>query len=180
VALSLERHVTVRDPFATAVGLPMVQESEAAVAARVDELIDLLGLEAYRAKFVRELSTGTRRIVDLCCLMAHEPEVMLFDEPSSGIAQREAEALGPALQRIREATGASMIVIEHDMPLVRSVSDEMMALDLGRVIARGRPDDVLRDARVVASYLGTDDAAAARSGGSPLIQEPGGPDGSHS
>jgi ABC-type branched-subunit amino acid transport system ATPase component len=164
IALARERHVAVRDPFATAVGLPMVAESEAAVAARVDELIELVGLQAYRSKFVRELSTGTRRIVDLCCLLAHEPDVMLFDEPSSGIAQREAEALGPMILRIREATGAAMIVIEHDMPLIRSVSDEILALDLGRVVTRGRPDDVLHDARVVASYLGTDEVVAARSG----------------
>jgi ABC-type branched-subunit amino acid transport system ATPase component/MFS family permease len=164
IALALERHVEVRDPFATAVGLPMVRESEAAVAARVDELIELVGLQAYRSKFVRELSTGTRRIVDLCCQLAHEPDVMLFDEPSSGIAQREAEALGPMILRIRAATGASMIVIEHDMPLVRSIADEIIALDLGRMLLRDTPDVVLHDPRVVASYLGTSDAALTRSG----------------
>jgi branched-chain amino acid transport system ATP-binding protein len=169
IALALERHVEVRDPFATAVGLPMVRESEAAVAARVDELIELVGLQAYRSKFVRELSTGTRRIVDLCCQLAHEPDVMLFDEPSSGIAQREAEALGPMILRIRSATGASMIVIEHDMPLVRSIADEIIALDLGRMLLRDTPDVVLHDPRVVASYLGTSDAALTRSGTQGLL-----------
>jgi branched-chain amino acid transport system ATP-binding protein len=172
IALALERHVEVRDPFATAVGLPMVRESEDAVRERVDELIEMVGLQAYRSKFVRELSTGTRRIVDLCCLLAHEPDVMLFDEPSSGIAQREAEALGPMLLRIRDATGASLIVIEHDMPLVRSIADEIMALDLGRVVVRDRPDVVLHDPRVVASYLGTDDVAVARSGTAGLLPDP--------
>ncbi len=164
IALALERHVEVRDPFATAVGLPMVRESESAVEARVDELIELVGLQAYRSKFVRELSTGTRRIVDLCCQLAHEPDVMLFDEPSSGIAQRETEALGPMILRVREATGASMVVIEHDMPLVRSIADEILALDLGVVIVRDTPDAVLHDPRVVSSYLGTSDVAMARSG----------------
>jgi branched-chain amino acid transport system ATP-binding protein len=164
IALALERHVEVRDPFATAVGLPMVRESESAVEARVDELIELVGLQAYRSKFVRELSTGTRRIVDLCCQLAHEPDVMLFDEPSSGIAQRETEALGPMILRVREATGASMVVIEHDMPLVRSIADEILALDLGLVIVRDTPDAVLHDPRVVSSYLGTSDVAMARSG----------------
>jgi ABC-type branched-subunit amino acid transport system ATPase component/predicted MFS family arabinose efflux permease len=176
IALALERHVEVRDPFATAVGLPMVRESEAAVSERVDELIELVGLQAYRAKFGRELSTGTRRIVDLCCLLAHEPDVMLFDEPSSGIAQREAEALGPMILRVREATGAGIMIIEHDMPLVRSISDEIMALDLGQVIAHDAPDVVLHDPRVVASYLGTNDAAVARSGTEGLLQgSTGGP-----
>jgi ABC-type branched-subunit amino acid transport system ATPase component/MFS family permease len=171
IALALDRHVEVRDPFATVVGLPMVRESEQAVGERVDELIELVGLQAYRSKFVRELSTGTRRIVDLCCLLAHEPAVMLFDEPSSGIAQREAEALGPMLLRIREATGASLVVIEHDMPLVRHVSDEILALDLGRVVVRDRPDVVLHDPRVVASYLGTSDVTATRSGTAGLLAE---------
>ena len=174
IALALERHVEVRDPFATAVGLPMVRESEAAVTERVDELIELVGLQAYRAKFVRELSTGTRRIVDLCCLLAHGPDVMLFDEPSSGIAQREAEALGPMILRVRQATGASIVIIEHDMPLVRSISDEIMALDLGQVIAHDAPDVVLHDPRVVASYLGTNDAAVARSGTEGLLQSSAG------
>jgi branched-chain amino acid transport system ATP-binding protein len=171
IALALDRHVEVRDPFATVVGLPMVRESEQAVSERVDELIELVGLQAYRSKFVRELSTGTRRIVDLCCLLAHEPAVMLFDEPSSGIAQREAEALGPMLLRIREATGASLIIIEHDMPLVRHVSDEILALDLGRVVVRDRPDVVLHDPRVVASYLGTSDVTTTRSGTAGLLAE---------
>ncbi|HEY7071459.1 MAG TPA: MFS transporter [Acidimicrobiales bacterium] len=174
IALALERHVEVRDPFATAVGLPMVRESEAAVSVRVDELIELVGLQAYRAKFVRELSTGTRRIVDLACLLAHEPDVMLFDEPSSGIAQREAEALGPMILRVRAATGAAIVIIEHDMPLVRSISDEIMALDLGQVIAHDAPDVVLHDPRVVASYLGTNDAAVARSGTEGLLQSSAG------
>jgi branched-chain amino acid transport system ATP-binding protein len=177
IALALERHVEVRDPFATAVGLPMVRESEQAVRARVDELIELVGLQAYRAKFVRELSTGTRRIVDLSCVLAHEPDVMLFDEPSSGIAQREAEALGPMIQRVRAATGASIVIIEHDMPLVRSICDEILALDLGRVIAHDAPEVVLHDPRVVASYLGTSDTALARSGTEGLLQTAvGGPD----
>jgi ABC-type branched-subunit amino acid transport system ATPase component/predicted MFS family arabinose efflux permease len=165
LALALERKVQVRDPFATAVGLPMVRESETRVFRRVDELVELVGLQAYRGKFVRELSTGSRRILDLGCILAHDPSVILFDEPSSGIAQRETEALGPMLLGIRQATGASMIVIEHDMPLITEVSDEILALDLGAVVMRGAPDDVLHDPRVVAAYLGTDEAVIARSGG---------------
>ena len=65
---------------------------------------------------MRELSTGTRRVVDLACVVAHRPTVVLLDEPSSGIAQRETEALAPLLQRIRDEVGAAILVIEHDMP----------------------------------------------------------------
>jgi branched-chain amino acid transport system ATP-binding protein len=96
--------------------------------------------------------------------LAHDPKVLLFDEPSSGIAQRETEALGPLLQRIREATGASLLLIEHDMPLVTSIADEIIALDLGRVIVRGKPGDVVKHPAVVEAYLGSSEAVIARSG----------------
>ena len=102
IALALERHVEVRDPVAAALHLPAVADSERAIAERVDELIELMGFGAFADKFVSELSTGSRRIVDLACILAHEPRVILFDEPSSGIAQRETEALGPLLLRIRD------------------------------------------------------------------------------
>jgi branched-chain amino acid transport system ATP-binding protein len=90
--------------------------------------------------------------------------VLLLDEPSSGIAQREAEALAPLLRRVRDDLGASLIVIEHDLPLLRELADRLLALDLGRVIAEGAPEAVVSDPAVVASYLGTDRAAVARSG----------------
>jgi ABC-type branched-subunit amino acid transport system ATPase component len=152
IAVACERFIGSRDA-----------DSERKVSARVDELVDLLGLERYRSAFVRELSTGTRRIVDLACLLAHRPSVILLDEPSSGIAQREAEALAPMLRRIGEGTGASMVVIEHDMPVLRAVADRMVAMDQGRVIADGPTEDVLRDPAVVAAYLGTTEATIERS-----------------
>ncbi|WCO68743.1 MFS transporter [Iamia majanohamensis] len=164
VAVALERWVGVRDPLNAALRTPPLVTSEAAVAAEVTQLIDLLGLEAFRSKFVGELSTGSRRIVDLACVLAHRPDVVLLDEPSSGIAQREAEALGPLLLRIRDALGASLVVIEHDMSLITSVSDRLIALDQGRVVTDGPPDEVLRHPEVVAAYLGTDEAVLTRSG----------------
>lgn len=164
IAVALEQHTDVRHPVLAALRLPMVGDSESKVQARVDELIDLLGLGAYRNKFLRELSTGTRRIVDLACVLAQGPKVVLLDEPSSGIAQREAEALGPVLQNVRRELGASLLVIEHDLPLLRSIADRMIALDLGRVVSEGRPGDVLNHPEVVASYLGTDSTAIDRSG----------------
>src|SRR5205823_12538182 len=109
-------------------------------------------------------SPGTRRIVELACAIAHAPAVLLLDEPSSGIAQKETEALGRILVQLREQTGASLAVIEHDIPLVSSIADELVCLHLGRVIAAGPPAEVLRDPAVVASYLGTDESAIARSG----------------
>jgi branched-chain amino acid transport system ATP-binding protein len=154
----------VRDPVAAALNLPAVADSEEKIQERVDELLELMGLQAFRDKFISELSTGSRRIVDLACVLAHDPKVLLFDEPSSGIAQRETEALGPLLLRIREATGASLLLIEHDMPLVTSVADEILALDLGRVIVRGSPREVVEHPAVIEAYLGTSEAVIARSG----------------
>jgi ABC-type branched-subunit amino acid transport system ATPase component/MFS family permease len=164
IAVALEQHVEVRDPIAATLHLPSVSDSEAHVHGRVDELIELLALGAYRDKFVREVSTGTRRVVDLACVLAQRPTVLLLDEPSSGIAQREAEALAPMLRRVRDELGASLLVIEHDLPLLGSISDRMIALDLGRLVAEGTPAEVIEHPAVVASYLGTDEAAITRSG----------------
>ena len=162
--IALERKVEVRDPFAAAIWLPAVKHSEAKLQHRVDELIELTGVGDFRDKLIRELSTGSRRIVDLACVLAHEPSVLLLDEPSSGIAQREAEALGPLLLRIRAETGTSLLVIEHDVPLLLSITDRLIAMDLGEIVADGAPTVVVNDPRVVASYLGTSGVAVARSG----------------
>ena len=164
IAVALEDSIAVKDPVAAALYLPAVIESEAAVDERVEELIEFMGLRAFRDKFTNELSTGSRRIVDLACILAHQPTVLLLDEPSSGIAQREAEALGPLMLRIRDQLGATLLVIEHDLPLLSSVSDRMVGMDLGRVIAVGTPAEVVNDPVVVASYLGDNEAAIARSG----------------
>ena len=164
VATACERWVQVPDPLSAAFHLPNAHDSERAVARRVDELVELLGLGDLRHAFVRELSTGTRRVVDLACLLAHEPDVVLLDEPAAGIAQREVEALAPLIRRVRDETGASLVVIEHDIPLIRSVADRLVAMDQGEVVATGPAAEVLAVPAVVASYLGADHAAVNRSG----------------
>jgi ABC-type branched-subunit amino acid transport system ATPase component len=163
IAVALERHIETRDHLAALLNLPAMQESELDVAYTVEDLIELMNLGAFRDKFVAELSTGSRRIVDLAMAIAHDPAVLLLDEPSSGIAQRETEALGPLLKRIQAETGCAMLIIEHDMPLITSVSDEILALDLGRVLLRGTPQAVTTDPQVVESYLGGDLAVIQRS-----------------
>jgi branched-chain amino acid transport system ATP-binding protein len=136
-------------------GLPVVSEAERDIRRRTEDIVDLLGLRAFRDKFVSELSTGSRRIVEIGCVLAHRPSVLLLDEPSSGIAQRETEALGPLLRRVREYMDGSLIVVEHNVPLIASLADRIIAMDLGHVIADGAPLKVLNDRAVVEAYLGT-------------------------
>ena len=172
IAVALERHLEVRDPLAAALSLPASVESEAEAAWEVHELIELLGLEAYGNKFVGELSTGTRRVVDLAMAIAHRPRLLLLDEPSSGIAQRETEALAPLIRRIHDELGCAVLLIEHDMPLVMNVAPRLVAMELGAVIADGRPDAVVNHPQVVASYLGTDQSVIARSGKTTAGRQP--------
>lgn len=164
LSVALERHLEVKSYVADVLNLPGSVLQERDVAWSVDDLIELMNLGAFREKFVSELSTGSRRVVDLGMVMAQDPDVLLLDEPSSGLAQREAEALGPIVRRIHEESGCAVVVIEHDMNLIRSVADELVALDLGNVIARGSADSVLGDRRVVEAYLGEKGKTVERSG----------------
>jgi branched-chain amino acid transport system ATP-binding protein len=164
ISVALERHLESKDMLAAALQLPASYESELAVTDRAEELIEMMGLTAFHEKLTGELSTGTRRIVDLACVMAQQPSVLMLDEPSGGVAQRETEALGPLLMRVRDRTGCSILVIEHDMPLLSTICDRMVALELGAVIAEGTPTEVLEHPKVIESYLGTDESAIARSG----------------
>jgi branched-chain amino acid transport system ATP-binding protein len=96
--------------------------------------------------------------------IAHDPMVLILDEPSSGIAQRETEALGPLLKRIQAEAGCAMLIIEHDMPLINFVSDEIIALELGSIICQGPPEQVMKDPAVITAYLGGDLDVIERSG----------------
>jgi branched-chain amino acid transport system ATP-binding protein len=164
LAVARERYLLSRGLVAAALGQPVARDSEEDVAEKVAFLVELMGLGAFREKLTGELSTGSRRIVELAGLLASDPAVIVLDEPSGGVAQKESEALGPLLRRVQEATGTSILVIEHDMPLLSNLCDRMVALELGTVIAEGTPTEVLDHPRVVESYLGTDASAIARSG----------------
>lgn len=155
IAVALERR-TIKSEVMAALWLPNVRAAEAKVFNRADGLIEILGLEAFADKFADELSTGSRRAVEVACLMAAEPRLLLLDEPSSGLAQAETHELGPVLLRLVRDMGCSLLVIEHDMTLVSAISDRLVAMELGRVISDGSPTEVLADSRVLESYLGRD------------------------
>lgn len=164
IATALERHLENIDIFAASLAAPASYESEIKAWQRVEELIELMNLGAFRDKLVGELSTGSRRIVELACILAQEPAVLLLDEPSGGVAQKETEALGPLLRQVQQATECSILVIEHDMPLLTSLCDRMYCFELGAVIAEGTPGEVLEHPRVIESYLGSNQDAINRSG----------------
>jgi ABC-type branched-subunit amino acid transport system ATPase component len=143
--------------------LPPARRAERTKTAEAAELIGFLGLGRYADTFISSLSTGTRRIAELACLLALRPRVILLDEPTAGVAQRETEAFGPLLGRIATELSATLVVIEHDMPMIMSISDRIYCLSAGEVIASGAPMAVRDDPAVVAAYLGTDERAIERS-----------------
>ena len=150
--------------LSTALFLPHATVRDRRRRAEAEDLIGFLGLGRYANVRIADLSTGTRRIVELAGLLAVDPRVICLDEPTAGVAQRETEAFGPLIQEIRRELGAAMLIIEHDMPLIMGISDRVYCLEVGRVIAEGPPHDVRYDPKVVASYLGMDERAIARSG----------------
>jgi ABC-type branched-subunit amino acid transport system ATPase component/ABC-type branched-subunit amino acid transport system permease subunit len=145
------------------VAVPPSPGAERRKSKEAAEIIGFLGLDRYGDELVSNLSTGTRRIVELGTLLAVDARVLLLDEPTGGVAQREAEAFGPLIVRIQRELGAAMLVIEHDMPLIMAISDRVYCLEAGSVIAEGTPAVIRHDPRVVASYLGTDERAIQRS-----------------
>lgn len=162
--VACDRSCVTPDPVSAALYLPIRQYSEALVEARCDELIDMLGLGWLAYRTIGELSTGQRRLVDFGCVLAHQPQVVLLDEPTSGVAQREAEAMMPVIADLRDQLGATIVIIEHDMTLLAGLADRLVAFDEGQIIASGPPDAVLADPRVIASYLGTSSTLPASQG----------------
>ena len=150
--------------LASMTALPPSPGAERAKRAEADELIGYMGLGRYADHFIATLSTGTRRIVELASLLAVNARVLLLDEPTGGVAQREAEAFGPLIKQVQAELDAAVIVIEHDMPLVMGISDRVYCLEAGAVIAEGPPEQIRRDPLVIASYLGTSEQAIGRSG----------------
>ncbi len=184
--LSVAAESRRRTSFTAAVAhLPSGYLRNRAQRAHAQDIADFLGLGTYANRYISELSTGTRRIVELGCLLALEARVLCLDEPTGGVAQREVEAFAPLLLAIKTHLGAAMLVIEHDMPMVMSISDHIYCLEAGHVIAAGTPTEVRSDPSVIASYLGSDERAIHRSGAaapasapaeSPLTTPPDTPD----
>jgi len=159
VMLSLER----QRQTSTTLSVLGLDPSARARRRTAEDIVGYFGLGDYRGKLIRELSTGTRRIVELAALLSLQPRLLLLDEPSSGIAQRETEALGVLLRRITHEFAITVVLIEHDIPLVMSLSDRIIAIADGKILCDDQPDVVRRHPAVVDSYLGGSLEAIERS-----------------
>ena len=140
-----------RQPYSC---LPTVRRSERRLRQAADDILEPLGLAQYSDQLTSDLSTGVRRLLELAVIIAMGPSIVLLDEPSAGLAQAETEAMAPVLLETKRRLDCSMILIEHDMGLLRQLADRAIALDVGAVVTTGNPEDVLNHPHVIESYLG--------------------------
>jgi ABC-type branched-subunit amino acid transport system ATPase component len=150
--------------IATTLHLPWARQHEREKLRSVDDVIKSLGLDRFRHHRISQLSTGTRRVVDLAAIVLARPRVLLLDEPTAGIAQREAEAFVPLLRQLHEVTGATIVLVEHDVPLVFSVCSTVAVMATGRLVRAGSPAEVRSDPAALAAYLGASEEALRVSG----------------
>ena len=150
--------------LSTTLQLPWARRSEKRKRAAVERAVSAFGLDRFLHHRTSELSTGTRRVVDLASILLAEPRLLLLDEPTAGIAQREAEAFIPLLRRLQQVADTTIVLVEHDVPLVFELCTQVVVMELGSIVADGPPEVVRADPRALAAYLGASDEAILASG----------------
>jgi branched-chain amino acid transport system ATP-binding protein len=147
------RHRTTRI-YEDMLFLPRVRKAEYANRRRVEEVIEFLDLQRYREQLITNLPYGVRKVCELARALCTEPKLLLLDEPSSGLNVEETDDMVYWINDIRSELGITVLMVEHDMTLVNRVSDRVMALNYGKVLALGTPSEVVRDRGVIAAYIG--------------------------
>ncbi len=148
-------HCTGASSFlGNALGLPAVRQEERGLREGASRMLGLLGLEEVAHRPIASLPFGTQKRAEIARALASAPKLLLLDEPAGGLNHEEVAALGALLRRIREALGLTILLVEHHMSFVMGISDQVVALDFGRVIAQGTPAAVQADEAVIGAYLG--------------------------
>ena len=140
--------------------LSRARAEEASVEVTARRLVEETGLASQAGTYAAVLPYGQKRLLEITRALAARPKLLLLDEPAAGLNRQETDALAILLRRI-VAEGTAILLIEHDMNLVMNVADRIAVLDFGRLIAKGKPDEVRRNPDVIAAYLGTQEAARA-------------------
>jgi branched-chain amino acid transport system ATP-binding protein len=149
-------HCRTRSGFlSNALRLPRVGRDERAATDKARALVEFLGLKPVAGTRVSDLPVGTQKRVELARALASDPTLLLLDEPASGLNHEEVGVLGAVIRDIRDRLGVTILLVEHHMNLVMSISDLVVALDFGRKIAEGTPDEVRAHPEVIQAYLGS-------------------------
>jgi branched-chain amino acid transport system ATP-binding protein len=155
--LLIGRHCHAQASFLAQLGfLPSARREEITHREKVEDVIAFLDLERYRDTLIANLPYGVRKVVELGRALCTEPRLLLLDEPSSGLNLEETEVMGFWIDDIKKDLGITVIMVEHDMNLVSQVSDRVMALNYGRMMALGTPAEVQNHPEVIRAYIGGD------------------------
>ena len=156
--LLVGRHCQRKSNFlANALFLPGVRREEIKHREKIEEVIDFLDLQAYRDKMIAGLPYGVRKVVELARALASGPKLLLLDEPASGLSVEETQDMAFWIEDIHKDMGISVLMVEHDMGLVSQVSDRVLAIDHGAMLAMGTSREVQRHPAVIEAYLGRED-----------------------
>jgi ABC-type branched-subunit amino acid transport system ATPase component len=158
--MTVREHVIVADRanrragglFADVIGRGRPTKEE---IQRADDALDLVGIADAATAPVESLPLGQGRLVELARALVAQPRLLLLDEPSSGLDTDETQRLAGVVREVRTELGSAVLLVEHDLDLVRKLAERLYVLDSGRLLAAGQPAEVLADAGVVAAYVGT-------------------------